>query len=48
MIHGDLQIKTVKEEVRENSAKYINLLNVHPNHLAVNPLDKREDGNRLK
>jgi hypothetical protein len=48
MIHRDLQIKSDKEVISENSAKYINKLNLHPNHLAVNLLDNRGDGNRLK
>jgi hypothetical protein len=48
MIHTDLQIKTVKELMSQNSAKYINRLSVKPNSLAVNLPDDRAEGNSLK
>lgn len=48
MIHNDLQIKTIKEEITESSKRYINKLYSHTNPLAVNLLDNSEDINRLK
>lgn len=48
VIHHDLEITTVKEEITKCSVKYRNRLSVHPNSLAVNLLDNRNETRRLK
>lgn len=47
-IHSDLQINSVKEEIRHFSVKYNERLNVHPNRLAVNLLQTENVERRLK
>lgn len=45
-IHRDLQMPTVREEVRKHAVNYKARLNKHPNHLVANLMQRRE-GRRL-
>lgn len=47
-LHHDLQLRTIKEEIRNKSDKYQQKLNNHVNSLAINLLDNSEDLSRLK
>lgn len=48
VIHKDLKMKTVKEEIQAHSEKYQRKLKQHPNQLAVNLLDVSTALRRLK
>ena len=48
VIHNDLQISTVKEEIKSFSTKYHLRLECHPNVLATNLLDITEQTRRLR
>lgn len=48
MIQKDLKIASVKEEIRIYSEKYCKRLSTHPNDLAVNLLNEKNDKRRLK
>lgn len=48
VIHKDLKINSVKDEIRINSKKYSERLSAHPNSLAVNLLTINSDVPRLK
>lgn len=48
VIHKDLNISTIKEEITKISTKYIQRLYHHPNHYAVNLLNNSEKVRRLK
>lgn len=48
VIHRDLNISTVKEEISKFSKKYLHRLNQHPNHHALNLLDNSLTIRRLK
>ena len=42
-IHKDLEIPTVKEEIKEFSERYLQKLSNHSNILAINLLDDSEE-----
>jgi hypothetical protein len=48
MVHEDLQMKTVKNEIKNIVKNTLKELGSHPNTLAVNLLDNSECLNRLK
>jgi hypothetical protein len=47
-LHSDLQIPFIKDEITRFSKKYVEKLDNHPNHLALNLLDNSVNLNRLK
>lgn len=48
MIHRDTGIKTVREVISDSSGKYLQRLDNHVNHLAINLLDNSDSIIRLK
>jgi hypothetical protein len=48
MIHEDLQMNTVRSEIKKWNTKYLNKLENHTNALAVNLLDNSGTTHRLK
>lgn len=48
IIHHDLNIRTVREEIKYLSKRYLERLEIHANHLAVNLLDNSNQTQRLK
>lgn len=48
ILHQDLKMPTIEEEIRRSSANYQSRLERHPNHLAINLLDNSSAVKRLK
>lgn len=48
VIQRDLNMNSVKEEIKKHSVKYSDRLSAHPNQLAVKLLDTENDERRLK
>ena len=48
VLHKDLSVSTVREEIKKCSVKYSRRLQVHPNELAVSLLRHEEEVRRLK
>jgi hypothetical protein len=48
LLHADLGILTVREEITNNSLKYKHKITVHPNELAITLLNDVDEPRRLK
>ena len=48
ILHRDLNISTIRNEIQATCAKYLRRLECHKSHLAINLLDNPDNIRRLK